>query len=286
MRKPEELDILKRLEKLQAVVKTFRRDKPFLIRVPLQIWPEVSDEELGELMRPFWAAHPKMSTSPSIEPQPSRLSDAERRFLMHVANNPHSFTSQHYNGLNLSLASGTRLRQKLVDAGHLRIHPIPTGRPGRIPEILELTESGYRELDLARPNGSGHGSFEHSWWAHQVKAWVKAQANSEVVIEKFINGKSVDVGERTEMGWVAWEIQLPDSVRPHLIADLIAKDLNAGFIRIVLCVFSSKDKERVDSAIVEMEKHPELFKLPTSVADRVSIRLLADFVHPDGGKSS
>lgn len=283
MRKPEELDILKRLEKLQAVVKTFRRDKAFLIRVPLRAWPEVSDEELRELMRPFWTAHPKMPAASLNEPEPPPVTDAERRFLMHVANNPHDFSTHHYNDQTLSLASGTRLRQKLHDAGYIRVHRIATGRRGGMPEIIELTESGYQVLSLTRPSWRGHGSFEHSWWAHRVRAWLEGQSRTEVIIEKLLNGKAADVGELTQSGWIAWEVQLPNSVRPDLVADLIAKDLNAGFIRVVICVLTPKDKEKVNSVVEEMERHPGLFKVKSPIVDKVQVRLLAEFVNRNGG---
>jgi hypothetical protein len=102
-------------------------------------------------------------------------------------------------------------------------------------------------------------------------------AMPEVIIEKFLNGKSADLGLRTDAGWWAYECQLPNSVRADLLEDLIAKDLHAGFIRIVLCVKTKKDIEKVSAVIAEMEADPQFADLG-KINEKVETKLLADFL--------
>lgn len=108
----------------------------------------------------------------------------------------------------------------------------------------------------------------------------------EIVTEKFLNGKSADVGQLTESGWVAWEVHLPTSCRSNLIAEMVAKDLRAGFVMVVICVLSAKDVEKVKAVVVEMDANLGLFGLSASVASRVEVKLLSDFLEPNGGLKS
>ena len=99
----------------------------------------------------------------------------------------------------------------------------------------------------------------------------------EIVIEKFLNGKSADVGQMTASGWVAWEVQLENSVRDDLLRDLLQKDLRSGFIRVVVCVQSRKDMQKVNAVVAEMAADPQFADLE-NINEKVSAQLLAAYL--------
>ena len=103
----------------------------------------------------------------------------------------------------------------------------------------------------------------------------------EIVFEKLLEGgvhKACDVGLRTDAGWVAYEVQLSASVRPDLLRDLIQKDIEAGFIKVYICVETEKDLKAVEKVVAELEPLPNLFGEKLDVKDKVEPKLLADFL--------
>ncbi len=101
----------------------------------------------------------------------------------------------------------------------------------------------------------------------------------EIVIEKFLNGKAVDVGQKIDGadGWIAWEVQLENSVRDDLLSTLIERDLKAGYLRVVICVQSRKDMAKVDAVIAAMSKVESSLGLQ-NIKEKVQSKLLADFL--------
>lgn len=177
---PRKLDLLKRLEPLQAVVKTFRRDTAFVIRVPVTVWPEVLDEELGLdglLTRRFWLERPPVPcSSPPKEKKPDIPADA-RRLLVLLSTKTGYTAMEYFQELGLSAATGSRIKKKLEEMGLIRSHALAGGRRGGSIQAIELLPVGCERLGLSVQPQEVKGSYCHRWWAHRVKRWLETKGH-------------------------------------------------------------------------------------------------------------
>lgn len=276
------LDALRSLEPLHGIMQHPRHEFPIPIVVcPISL-PHLSEGERRILKEIFWIAHPPVplvpADLPGREARPAKpaISDDAKRLLMLVASKPNLYSSRYYEELGWALSTGTRVRKTLEDSGFIRIHRIRTGRQGGHPEIMELLQPAFMVLGIQKPSGNGKGSFEHAWWVFKNKQWLE-KTDGEIVVEKMLNGKAVDVAVKTDVGWVAYECQLPNSVRADLLQDLMQKDLAAGFVRVVVCVLSRGDAEKVRSVIAEMEANPLQYGI-VGINEKVEVRLLSEIL--------
>ena len=99
----------------------------------------------------------------------------------------------------------------------------------------------------------------------------------EIIREKFLGSKAVDVALKTDDGWVAYETQLPGSVRAELLKDMIAKDLRAGFIKVFVSVVTKDDRKKTEAVIAEMAEDSAFSDL-VGLKEKVQAKLLADFL--------
>ncbi len=141
------------------------------------------------------------------------------------------------------------IRQQLIDTGPglIRIHQIKVGKKGAPLSVVEITEAGYHllaKLGLKCDPPVGHGSLEHKFWQWTI---FRSLINShQAQIEKWLNGKSVDVAVEWDEKKCAIEIALEDMEKE---LNNLVRDLEAGWDRIVFCAITEKEINRLRNEI-------------------------------------
>lgn len=254
-----ELDeFLKRLPPGTAILSHLRCPSPVLVMSPLVELSKVTDDEIREYMQEYWRAYSSDENLP--ESQESEISEEHKKFLMEVINHPCECSTAYYKNLDLAASTGNRVKKQLESNQMIRLHQIQLGRRGGIPEAVEVLPKAYELLGMKPQKLPGKGGFLHAWWIGRI---ARKLSDKKPVIEKVINGKAVDIGIETVVGWIAYEVQM-DS-KENLIRDLILKDM-VGFQYVVICVPAKNDLERVNKTVVELQ-----------VEGKVKAELLPDF---------
>jgi energy-coupling factor transporter ATP-binding protein EcfA2 len=145
------------------------------------------------------------------------------------------------------------LRQQLADTGPglLRTHRITTGKKGGPLSVVVLTDAGLRiieKLNIKHPQPLGHGGVEHKFWAYAAHRWAVGEKGYPAKIEKWLNGKSVDVGVEWDEKKVALEIALEGMEKE--ISNLI-KDLEAGWDQVIFCSLTQKEQNLLKNEIAQ-----------------------------------
>jgi hypothetical protein len=153
---------------------------------------------------------------------------------------------------HLSQYMALRLRRQLQDTGPglIRIHRLSTGKRGGPLSVVEITEAGYHLLNKLRVPShrpAGHGGIDHSFWQHAIYRWALARGYP-AEIEKWQNGKSVDVGIEWDEKKVAVEVALEDMEKE--MSNLI-KDLESGWDQIVFTALSEKELNELKNQIAK-----------------------------------
>jgi len=135
--------------------------EPFVFQVPLLKFTElVSDAEATASMRALdnlptvfaeefagWQPQYTMDLSEkspaAAAPVKPVLDEAAIRFLKAVVQNPGQPSSTYARIARLGTKQAVEIRNRLVDAGYLREHPVATGARGRQSIVLEPTPSAY-----------------------------------------------------------------------------------------------------------------------------------------------
>jgi len=175
----ERLDALRALEPCSGVIQHLRASSPLPFSVTPVNVPVMSQGDKCLYMQPFWRAHPPAPYSPDALAEKPVLSDDAKRLLMLAASKPGQYSTKYYEELGWALSTGTRIRNKLEDAGYIKIYRIATGRRGGCPEIIELLPLAYATLGIEKSAGNGHGSFVHNWWALKIQQWLEKHHNGD-----------------------------------------------------------------------------------------------------------
>ena len=153
---------------------------------------------------------------------------------------------------NLSQYMAHQIRQQLEDTGPglIRIHRISTGRRGGPLSVVQITEAGYHllnKLGVPCQPPAGHGGVDHSFWQHAIYRWALARGYP-AQIEKWHNGKSVDVAIEWDEKKVAVEVALEDMEKEM---NNLVKDMEAGWDQIVFAALSSKELNELKNQIAK-----------------------------------
>ena len=145
------------------------------------------------------------------------------------------------------------LRDQLANTGPglLQTHRITTGKKGGPLSVVVLTDAGQRivdKLNIKHPEPLGHGGVEHKFWQYAAFRWAVGEKGFPAKIEKWQNGKSVDVGVEWHEKKVALEIALNDMEKE--LNNLVC-DLEAGWDQVIFCVLTEKErvclKDKIDN---------------------------------------
>ena len=129
--------------------------------------------------------------------------------------------------------------------------------------VLKPNGAAFIGIDFEKVRLIGKGSTEHIILQHLIAQAMK-DTGKNVLIEHYINGKSVDIAEIGEKKSIAYEIELSPS-HPHVI-DNIRKDFDAGFSKIVVITQNKAGMEEARKQVIleiDFEKLSKVeFKLP------------------------
>ena len=107
------LDFLQHMEPCSGVARLPRHRSP----VPEVVSPidirSMTPEQKRLAMESFWREHPPVPWTPPKPLEKPVLSDDAKRLIMQAFNHPDYYTTEHYQALGWSLATGTRIRESL-----------------------------------------------------------------------------------------------------------------------------------------------------------------------------
>ena len=231
-----------RLEKGLAVVKLSGRWMyPFTIRIPLfPMAKDVTDDEVQTHMKPVLES---LSFAPRTDilkrlmeqKREEREKKASRhiQFLKNVYLHPWLTVTEHYASLGLGSKTGTKVKADLLRWKWVEEIPIATGRRGKQPIILSLTDIGLEKLRESgiQARRRGKGGAKSLWWAHKL-AEIYEEKGYQTKIEGFAEGKAtVDLELIDPEGRrIAIEIQMSTD---HAMENII-KCLKAGYDEVII----------------------------------------------------
>jgi len=142
------------------------------------------------------------------------------------------------------------IREQLKDTGPglIRIHQVRTGKKGGLSSVVQITEAGYHllsKLGVRCVHPAGNGSIPHKFWQHTIYRWAIGMA-FPAKIERWLNGKSVDVGIEWDEKKAAIEIALEDMEKE--ISNLI-RDLETGWDKVVFAALTDNDVKQLQNEI-------------------------------------
>jgi hypothetical protein len=188
--------------------------------------------------------------------------------LIDIANDPFIGVAQRSSKLGLSASKADSLHHQLISAGLAEKVVINTHRRGGLVTLLRVTDDGYSLLESLKVRVNkppGKGNFTHAYFQDIVFRWAVAQG-WEAQVEKFVNGKAVDVAVEMNGRRCAFEVV---NQKWEKEVSNYSKDIFVGFDEIVFCC---ADRETIKKL---SEKITALFGEESK--GKVSFRLLASF---------
>ncbi|MFQ6029791.1 MAG: hypothetical protein ACE5Q6_20130, partial [Dehalococcoidia bacterium] len=172
---------------------------------------------------------------------------------------------------------GSTVRQRLLEAGFIRLHKVSTGtRSGQI-VLQEITEAGYdllasMKIRVSRPKS--RGGFLHKHYCYKLKEFAEATwQGSEVRIEDGSLGKYADVtvriladsGEQKQRV-IAFEVYMTGEAKE---IRGIAKGIEV-FDQVIVCAESSTALDSLKAKTIDTLGH--------EIVEKVSFNLLSQYV--------
>jgi hypothetical protein len=208
------------------------------------------------------------------------LSKDALMWLLDLMERPFMQTTLRDRLLSYSGWRAKKVRDELEGLGYVKRHEIATGRRGGQLALEEITEEGYAllaEIQVAVKRPRGKGGYVHKFWQHKVAEWARQNyEGARVRIEDDPGAhKSVDVAvylarpvEGDERA-VAFEVLVEGEGKE---LSNVAKDMEAGFDEVVICVERMEIAERLRGKVRDL--------LGPEISRRVKFHLLAQFLAP------
>ena len=260
----DEKKYLGRLEVGEAVIKLQGRwFRPFLIEIPeVKIKKGyVTDEKLKEIMKKysgyfkeFQVKQPVKKDIPQIpdkdkvpngNSRETSLPELQKSLLIDIFNNPFSGVVERYRRLNISRRNGNSLKNSLSDKHLIQQVNIPT-KTGRF-VLLEPTEKGYlilKNYGCESKRSNRHGSLIHEYWKHRIGKFYEKKG-FDVIYEKSLNGKTVDIYIKNGSKKIALEIE---TCKSNAVEN-IEKCLKYGFDSIISIPTSKNCEEKIKNGL-------------------------------------
>ncbi len=250
---PKYHQLLGSLPRGTAIVKTATGYiKPYLLHIPLVDMQQdyMADGEVDKINE----NHPvlrelmgmvepvRMRFAKEVREQEKReekeRKETERKaemneFLLIVNKKPFLGTRDYYKGLEWPDSKGNRVKKEALEKGLISEH-----RVGKT-KIITLSEAGKEYIGSGYAEIPGKGSMEHRYYQHKVCPSLSGKGY-QAEVEKFWNGKSIDVLGRKKDEILAVEIELQPV--EHVIEN-IRKDIDAGAKRVLVLTPKEKLKE-------------------------------------------
>jgi len=211
------------------------------------------------------AANTEATADKQVEPVECDLSDNAEWLLTDIARNPFRPITDRYSEGMPSRYKGDKAKAELEDYEFITPHYVQLGR-GRM-KLFELTTRGrdYLAATDITINRRGRGGIVHQFWQHKVKETVeehgltanREQADADVAVTD-------PDGKRR----IAVEVAMGDNERE---LEHIQKHLDGPFDAVVVACHSHAVRDKLRDRADDRDL----------LNDRVSLRLVRDFVAPD-----
>jgi DNA polymerase III delta prime subunit len=209
---------------------------------------EIGELDWAERQRPdpFTAVVGEEVSEPTAEDE--GLSEAAEALLVNVNETPFAGMTERYDDLSLSSEQGTGAKAELLDRELVRETSVSTGKPGRNPTFLELTDAGKGVLEDHGIDVSpeGMGGPEHRYWQQQIREFY-AVDGYDVEIEYGLSDGSIDVYANDGDEAIACEVARSAE---HEVAN-IKKCLREEPDRIRVVYIDAEVKNRIQSQLTE-----------------------------------
>jgi hypothetical protein len=248
----QQVEFARKMEIGMGICRYIDYPEPFAIQIPyLPLETEPTDKEIEEkAMRWFDQIKYKLTPQP-IEPQEPEEPEPEQpeeneippdamKLMFGIDKMPGRTFKDTIAEVELHSSKGEKARKWLEENGYIIVHQdIKTSKRHR-GMVMELTEKGLEKTG-GKPL-KGKGSFKHRCYAHYIATYLR-NSGFTAVVEKYINGKHVDVFcEETE---TAYEV----TVHLDNVIENIEKNQSAGIEDNVIVVEDTATKRKVNKLI-------------------------------------
>lgn len=168
------------------------------------------------------------------------------RLLASVNDAPFLSISERYEKIGVTARQGNKAKTELVDRRLVREVPVRTGKPGRNPKFLELTDEGRSVLEAHGfdVEAVGRRGVEHRYWQKQIKEFYE-DLGCDVEIEFSIGKQAIDVYAVGDGEVVAVEV----ARSPEHELTNIMKSMEFGVDRIEVAYFEDRVKEKIETVV-------------------------------------
>lgn len=186
------------------------------------------------------------------------LNSQEEAFLFDIYNRHFLSISERYKSLKLSAGKGNRIVKKLVKYGLCKIIKINLGGRGGLTKFLEITEQGYKVINMSSLKYTRGTGFEHWFWQNKITENLKTMKNNKVTIEANLNDKFIDilVEQLNDVKQIKIAIEISITSTPDKEKDNIIKDLESGASFVIIACQRDKINE-INKMIDSLEKKYE-----------------------------
>lgn len=259
---PVETDFTRTLEKGDGLLKLADRD-PVPLNLPdYALDKSMTTAEIRDRMQPDLEELPytdrvrpedyllvvgdRPDTGEANDDSEDALGDVAEALLASVSTAPFLSLSDRYDALDVVARQGNEAKEELLTLGLVRETEVRTGKPGRNPKLLALTDAGRQALEERGYDvpGSGRRGIEHRYWQQQIKEHYEAQG-FDTEIEFAIEQQRIDVyaihGDET----VAVEVARSPE---HELANIV-KCLEYDVDRVEVAYFDTSVRDRIEAAV-------------------------------------
>jgi len=242
---PEQRQYCYQLDLQEMVIKfSARYQEPFLAYVPFTTFPEEpSDEDIkinNRRILSFFQKKPEKGQNiiqPDDEKEEKQKEDKRetlpndlRQFLFEVYNHPFDSISQHYSNLTLSAGKGNRIVKTLIKNALCKIIEISLGGRGGLTKFLEITEQGYKAINMPELKYTKGTGFEHWFWQNKIAETLKKSRKNKIMIEANLKDKFIDilVNQAKDDKQIKIAIEISINSTPAQEKHNITKNLESG----------------------------------------------------------
>lgn len=251
----DEVDFTRTMEKGEALLKLADRD-PVPVELPdYEVDKSLSEEELRERMEPLLEElnyeeriRPSEYEEAIDEDVEKGVSEVTEALLASVNDEPFLAISERYDQIEVGSKKGNEAKNELLALNLVREVEISTGRPGRKPKLLELTERGEEVLEDRGYDvrETGRAGIEHRWWQQKAEEFYTEQG-FEVSIEYPVGQHNIDVHAERDGERIAVEVALS----PEHEVENVRKCLDEDIDRIEVGYKDELVREKIEENLLE-----------------------------------
>ena len=190
--------------------------------------------------RPRQEVEAELRGQAALPEEPPDLDPDERAFLERVAAHPEESVTAVYRAIGFGANKGSRIREKLKEAGLLVEVETRLGRGGTLARFVVPTLSGFEALGQ-KPH-SGRGGPIHRHFQRLIADYARSRGY-EALVEHHVPNGSVDVHLERDGKKTAVEVSVTSSAKHEL--KNVDKCVASGYDQVVVLFLDEKEMEKL-----------------------------------------